>query len=376
MKHLLRALLLLTPAAASAQSVRIVPDMAVAESEYRDAEEAWIRNDPRLEQDLYKRGGKEMRERIHRAAGLRDDLMAKKEVYLGSLVTHFDATRTRLMTPASGGIPVEQIKGGLEQDRARLLAEQQRLESLIQDLPQDDEYRRTLEAQRSDLIALENSVALRIRSLERIGASQRADVEPGADEALRQELDEIGKMWASERERAVRERASWARYYKDLEDSLSDNTDVGGQHPAGRRLPRGQKGRNLSAQSPPAIESAAPFRRAVALDGAWAYESRPGAWTGFGEPEFVQLMLRRTGTDIEGTYVARLPGLRDMRQLNLSFHGRLLSDHEAKVQWVSQRPAAHGEIELKLGSDGRLLVERLNSDDSYIPTGMEVLLPR
>jgi hypothetical protein len=369
------ALLLMMPAAASAQSVRVVPNMAVAESEYRDALEAWLRNDPNLEQDLYRRSREEMRTRIHRAASLRDDAMSKKEVYLGFLAGHFEDIRARLAIPAAGGIPVEQIKRGLEQERARLRAEQERLESLIQDGPQGDEYRRTMEAEKSDLIALQNTVDLRMRSLERIGASQRADAETDA-EALGEKLDEIGRVWASEHDRAVRERASWVRYYKDLEDSLSHNTDAGGPHPAGRRTSRSRDGNNPSAQPAAATQPASMSGRLRTMDGAWVYASRPGAWTGFGEPQSVQLELKRDGTDIEGTYVARLPGLRDMRQLNLSFHGRLLSAREAKVQWVSQRPVAHGEMELKLGSDGRLLVQRLSSDDSYIPTGMEVLLPR
>ena len=59
---------------------------------------------------------------------------------------------------------------------------------------------------------------------------------------------------------------------------------------------------------------------------------------------------------------------------DITLQGSLISDREARVQWTSQRPPAHGEMSLKLGADGRLLVHRLNSGDSYIPGGMEVLL--
>ena len=378
MKSKLIAMLLAATAAGGAQSVRVVPDMAIAESEYREAQEAWLRNDPNLEQDLNSRGREEMRTRIHRAAGLRDDVMAKKEVYLRFLVSHFEETRTRLASPGSGGFPVEQIRRTLEREQARLLAEEERLEALVQELPKGDEYlfrRRAMEEQMNDLMAAQNNIALRMRSLERTAASQRASADPAAGKALEEKLDEIGRMWADERERAVRERSSWARYYKDLEDLLQ-SPDIPRQGAPGRQPSKRRRGHDASAPALAASQPGTLPARQRTLDGVWSYESQPGARTGFGEPESVRLKLKRTGTDIEGTYVARLPGLHDTRQLNLALRGRLVSEREAKVQWVSQQPAAHGEMELKLGSDGRLLVQRLSSDDSYIPTGMEVLLPR
>ena len=39
----------LRSALAAAQSVRYIPDLAVAESEYRNAQEAWLKNDPDLD---------------------------------------------------------------------------------------------------------------------------------------------------------------------------------------------------------------------------------------------------------------------------------------------------------------------------------------
>lgn len=377
MKLILFAPLLFASAAAGAQSVRLVPDMAVAESEYRDAQEAWLRSDPDLERDLYKRGREEMRTRIRRAATLRDDAMAKKEVYLGLLASHFDTIRTRLASPESGGIPVEQIKRDLEREQSRLLAEEERLESLMRDLPEGDEYalvRRAMEAEKNDLITLQNSVALRMRSLDRIGASQQAGSEPAAAESLAEKLDEIGRIWAGEHARATRERAAWAHYYADLETSLSAGATAPQAPDTARRVSGGRNGSDAAVQ--PGLGTGNRIPRQKTMDGAWTYESQPGAWTGFGEPEAVRLELKRSGNDIEGTYVARLPGLHDIRQVSLVLRGRLVSDREATVQWVSQRPAAHGEMELKLGSDGRLLVQRVSSDDSYIPTGMEVLLPR
>jgi hypothetical protein len=47
-----------------------------------------------------------------------------------------------------------------------------------------------------------------------------------------------------------------------------------------------------------------------------------------------------------------------------------------RLHWTSQVPAAEGEMEMKLSPDGRLLVERSQSGDAFIPRGMEVLLPQ
>lgn len=345
--------------------------MAVAESEYRDAQEAWLKNDPNLEQDLYKRNREEIRGRIRRAAALRDDVMVKKEVYLGLLVKRFDDLGHRLSGLGDAKIPAEQLKKDLEQEQSRLLNEQERLEALIRDLPPGDEYslvRRAMEAERTDLVGLQNSVALRIRSLDKMGATQQAAADLSRGDGLEQKIGELKQIWEDERARAVRARATWAHYYQALSQSLDAKPAPASVEPANDRP------RALAPLPPPASAQTPSATASVVLMGSWVYRSQPGAWVGYGEPESVTLQIQRTGDRIEGRYVARLPGRGETRILDLLLQGTLLSDREARVQWTSQRPAAHGEMSLKLGADGRLLVQRLNSDDSYIPRGMEVLL--
>src|ERR1035438_2622913 len=103
------------------QALRLVPDIAVAEAEYRDAQEAWIRNDPTLEKDLFKANPEEMRRRIHRAAALADDVMVKKEAYFGLFIQRMQDMRTRLNQMPDSGIPVESLKKDLDGQQMRLL---------------------------------------------------------------------------------------------------------------------------------------------------------------------------------------------------------------------------------------------------------------
>ena len=78
---------------------------------------------------------------------------------------------------------------------------------------------------------------------------------------------------------------------------------------------------------------------------------------------------------VRGTYAARLPVRSGVHDIQLSLEGQAQpSAMSAQVHWRSQTPAAEGEMEIKVGSDGRMLVTRTQSNDSYIPRGMEVLL--
>ena len=72
------ALLLLWTLPCPGQHVEVIPDIAIAEAEYRDANEACLQNDPNLERDLFTADPDQVRRRLHRAAGLRDDAMVKK----------------------------------------------------------------------------------------------------------------------------------------------------------------------------------------------------------------------------------------------------------------------------------------------------------
>jgi hypothetical protein len=73
-------------------------------------------------------------------------------------------------------------------------------------------------------------------------------------------------------------------------------------------------------------------------------------------------------------YTARLPVKSETHQVQLSLEATQRSATAATMHWKSANPAAEGEMELKLAQDGRLLVERVKSGDSYIPLGSEVLL--
>ena len=357
-----------------AQSVRIVPDLAVSEAEYRDAEETWLRNDPDLERDLYKGDRQEIVRRIHHAAALRDDVMAKKETYLGFLVKRVDDMEKRLSNTRGQNLPLADLKSDLEGEQARILAEQDRLEGRIHDLPEGDEYtlvRRAMESERGDLVALQNSVAQRIHAMDDSAKAQQAasglsDVDP-----LIKKLEDIRKIWEGERARAVAARPVWGRYYTDLEKSLNEKNGSG---PAPSTPPARTPSAPLAPTQgeKPRASNPAPAATAT-LGGNWVYKSQQGAWIGWGEPEMVVLQLRQVGSLVQGTYTARLPGRNDKRLLNLAVEGQLETKEQAHLRWTSVEPPAHGVMTIKMSPDGRLLVERLSSEDNYIPHGMEVL---
>lgn len=351
------------------QALRLVPDIAVAEAEYRDAQEAWIQNDPTLEKDLYKAPPEQVRQRIHRAAALADDVMVKKEAYFNLFIQRLEDMRAKLNETQGPGIPTEALKKDLDAQQTRLLGDQDRLELLLRDLPPGDEYalvRRQLEAERTDLISAQNNIAMRIRSLDNIEKAQQSTA---GGEDLNAKMDEILKVWQQERDSAVHQRPAWARLYQVMEDSLSKPAPAAAPKTAAVAPAKGK----AAATARPSAPAAAPQR---GISGVWTYTSQPGGWTGYGEPEMVKLDLHiDAGGAVRGAYSARLPVRSGVHDVELTLEGQASpTATSAQVHWRSQRPAAEGEMEIKVGSDGRMLVARTQSNDSFIPRGMEVLL--
>lgn len=350
---------LVTISGSSAQVPRLVPDIAVAEAEYRDAQAAWMANDPDLEKDLYRVNPEEMRGRIRRAAALRDTVMVKKSAYLGMLVQRLQGMKTRLDQGALGTLPAEQLKQDLEAQQSRLLDDQERLEALMRDLPQGDEYllvRRSLEAERTELIGLQNNVAMRIRTLSAAAKAQTAVDATAKPDQLNEKLESVMKIWEAERASAARQRTTWAEIYKLMEKSLDGKPgEAVGAQPLGR--------------APVTAARPAPKVR------TWVYQSLPNAWTGYGEPQDVTLQLSGEDSALTGSYAGRLPVRGGTSQVNLILKGNRQGD-TATLRWTSLKPPADGVLKLKFNSDGRVLVERTESSDSFIPRGMEVLSPR
>jgi hypothetical protein len=332
-----------------------------------------------LEKDLYKGNPGEIKQRIHRAAALADDLMDKKEKYLTLFIQRMRDTRSRLAAAPDAGIPVEALKKDLDAQQTRLLGDQDQVELLLHDLPPGDEYylvRKPLEEARTDLINAQNNIAMRIRSLDNIDKAQQAT--EGADD-LTTKMDAIVKVWEQQRDAVVaRQRPAMARLYGLMEESLGKPAPEGAPKTA---VAAPSKGGATARPTAPAAAlratSAAPLPDA-GIFGVWTYASQPGAWTGYGEPEMVKLDLHVDASGaVRGAYSARLPVRGGVNDIQLSLEGQASpSATSAQVHWRSQRPAAEGELEIKVGSDGRMLVSRTQSNDSYIPRGMEVLLRR
>jgi hypothetical protein len=262
-----RALLLFWVLPCPGQHVKIIPDIGAAEAEYRDANEACLKNDPGLERDLFKADPEQMRRRIHRAASLRDDAMAKKEVYLKAEIQRLRVLQSRLTQGGIGTIPTEAERKSLVADQARTLAEQSRVEKELAELPEGDESlpkRRALDQERSHLINLQNTLIQRIQSLEGIDKAQQA-LSTSTGDTLTQKLEEIVKLWEQERDSASTQRAHWARLYAAMEQSLEKKAPEPGPPP------------KRSKKKPPrsAAPASPPSARNDRFDGTGTYPSQP-----------------------------------------------------------------------------------------------------
>jgi hypothetical protein len=359
--------LLLTVALCPGQKLRLVTDVSVAEAEYRDANEAWLRSDPNLERDLFKANPAEMRRRIHRAADLRDAVMLKKEAYLGLLVERVRALRGRLSAPGNGRIATDSLRKDLDSQQQQMLDQQVRLEGFIHDLPPGDEYllvRRAMEEERLSLIRLQNSLALRMRGMDTIDKAQES-IE-AASGPIEKQLAEVLGLWEQELASVSRQRARWSELYRTMEQSLAP----------GKRESQPANRSSRARPEPVAPRPTAGSALTSSFAGNWVYQSQAGAWTGQGEPEMAALELKEAGDALSGTYVARLPVGQGLHTVRLTLVGTRSSTRYALLRWKSADPEAEGEAELKLSPDGRLLFERTRSNDNYIPRGMEVLVAR
>jgi len=368
------------------------PTLGIAEQQYREAQEAWLREDPNLAADLLTGNPAEMHKRIRRIASLRDDVMDKKVVYLDLVVKRFGEIRGRIEGAAQTQLPVGDLKKELQDEQSRLLEDQERIESLIQDLPQGDDYAlvmRELTAEKDELVKLQNAIAMRMRSLDQIDKNQEASREVEAKDPLAKKLDAITAMWTEERDKAKAQRSKWADLYAAM-DSEVDRGKSRAQPAKKPAVPPANSQPVKPDKSKPATPAQTPQARSIpaqgpGFQGSWLYQSSPGAWTGFGEPVQVSLSLRQSGTRLEGEYRARIPGRNilgqsgadgsDIRKLDLALTGDETAPGLAKVSWVSQMPPSKGEMLLHLGGDRRVLVERIAAGDTYFPRGMEILLP-
>ena len=182
------------------------------------------------------------------------------------------------MTAAGGTLPIQEMKASLAHEQERILSDQDNLESLMRDLPQGDEYslvRRELEKEKTDLINLQNAVALRMRSLDNAARSQQAIQETSSTDGLAEKMDEIRKVWEDEHERAVRQRATWARYYSTMIETI----DAKGPAPVVSAVPAallpGQRGNTSKSSRAVASESRI-------LNGQWDLSQPPRRVVGTG----------------------------------------------------------------------------------------------
>lgn len=366
--------LLLAPFLAPAQDLRIQPDIATAEAAFRDAEESWLHSDPNLEKDLLKVHPEEARRRVRRNAALRDDVMVKKLAYLDLIIVRTGEIRAKLAQNTSGMLPAETLKKDLLEQQSGILAQQDRLDQLLRDMPPGDEYflvRRPIEEERGRLVNLQNNLAQRIRSLETLNKAQEAIRSSSQGDPLEERLASVMKLWEEERAMTASQRSKWAAVYAAMERAVTAAADA----PPARgksSTPRSVNDKEPASAAPSPSSKAKPN----GLAGMWTYRSQPDAWTGYAEPAIVTLELHEEAGLLRGSYAARLPVKSGTHEVLLTVESTTYSNNSATLHWRCAAPVAEGEIRLKLSPDKRLLLERATSTDSFIPLGSEVLVPK
>lgn len=162
----------------------------------------------------------DMHKRIRHVADLREDVMQKKSVYLDLIVKRFADMRGRLSAQGQSQLPVPELRKGLQDEQSLLLADQERLESLIRDLPQGDEYTlvmRELNSEKTELVNLQNAIAMRIRSIDKIEEAQKVGNEIEAKDPLEKKLDDIAAIWRQELDRTKQQRTKWVELYSAMD---------------------------------------------------------------------------------------------------------------------------------------------------------------
>ncbi len=215
-----------------AQSVQIAPSLAVAEGQYREAEEAWLRADSTLESDLFKSSPEVMRKRIRRVASLRDDAMAKKTIFLDYMVKRMDDLQSRIVSEKALASPTESFRNDLSEEQARLREEQSRVEERLRQIPKSEEYsqvRSTIEAEEADLLNIRQTVEQRVHALDELTKAQETASGLAQEDDSATKMADLRKIWEGERDRSERSRKMWAKYYEELENSL--NKSGASKHP-------------------------------------------------------------------------------------------------------------------------------------------------
>jgi hypothetical protein len=209
-----------------AQNVRLAPGIAVTEAEYRDAVYAWSHADPNLAKDLLSVPPEEMRRRVRRVAGLRDDAMVKKRNYLTDLVARLQRAREQLMGEAPGHIPAEALGRNLADEEAQAESQQEHVEELLRALPpgaNSAALRRDLEDEYARLAVLRRDLAARADAFDALERAQQELSSAGGEVDLASKLDGVLQSCEGERDDVERQRADWRELYAAMERAVDAN---------------------------------------------------------------------------------------------------------------------------------------------------------
>jgi hypothetical protein len=329
--------------------------VALAKSEFEDARQAWIKNDPKLEEDfaLGKGDPAAMRERIRRAADLQHVVAEKEIAYYDLIISHTEAGRNEPAQTAPATVPVETKRKLLVDELALIQADIADRDARLKALSEGDrDWRRLYEDQLANRRKQADRIAAQLRTLDELGNAQAEG--PSRVQEITQGTGEVLKNWEKIRADEVEEAARFKDYYSAMERNVENRIAAGAPKSRSRAAGKGSKSASQGVANPADVA---------------------GAWIGSPGTQGVTLVLRLEGDTLRGTYTVRLAGPGGPQDIQLPVEGKVQPRAPIRLHWTSRNPAAAGDIELSLGSDGHLSVNRhRTSGEAAIPDAVETLL--
>jgi hypothetical protein len=335
-------------------------NIPLTRKEYQDALEAWKKSDPDLVKDLATGDPTQLRARIKHAAELQATMSEKEIAYYNVMVWHSRHEQAELAQIVNTSIPLDTRQQSVRNDQALVQSELDEVEATLRELPADDKTLRPIyESERANRKRQLENLADQSKILDEIakGQANRLDLL----QQLAQEQDQIVKGWEHQIEHAQHEAEGYKELYGGLVQQVDDRASANAKNRSGRK-------RTLATKSTVAAPSFIP----ASLVGTWITPAQ-----GQSKTANSTLELRVEGDAIRGTYTTHLSAPDGASNELWTVEGRVPAHGPLKLHWTAQDHSSSGDMDLTLGSDGRLSIDRhRKSGKTAVPDGLESLMRR
>jgi hypothetical protein len=249
MKPISLAILLCLGLIADAQTLTVIPatDLKVKRETYERAGEAWQRNEPNLEAELFKQPAEIVIARIERAATLAATFSRARQRYYRALIDQLQNQTKVLQEPALIFGPDGAVaKVGLEEKLKVLASGRGELERALAQAPNDGRgtlIREQIQQQMKAAEELRNNLEAQEKANQKIESN--AEVFERTRRVLAANYEDLRHVFERELERAQSEDTLWRQYYEGLlqaviEPSTGEQTTAKNKTRKKTHSPRGE----------------------------------------------------------------------------------------------------------------------------------------